>query len=78
MFSGAVLGNFKPCMACPGIPERMKAVFVTNEGVFGYNLTSDALTETALDECLESRIEIIASSINNDWEATLFTCIHQG
>ena len=58
--------------------ERMKAVFVTNEGVFGYNLTSDALTETALDECLESRIEIIASSINNDWEATLFTCIHQG
>jgi G3E family GTPase len=55
--------------------ERMKAVFITNEGVFGYNLTSDALTETALDECLESRIEIIASSINNDWEATLFTCI---
>jgi G3E family GTPase len=58
--------------------ERMKAVFITNEGVFGYNLTSDALTETALDECLESRIEIIASSINNDWEATLFSCIHQG
>ena len=40
---------------------RMKAVFITNEGLFGYNLTSDALTETALDTCMESCIEIIAT-----------------
>ena len=39
----------------------MKAVFITNEGLFGYNLTSDALTETALDTCMESCIEIIAT-----------------
>ncbi len=39
--------------------ERLKAVFITNEGVFGYNLTSDALTEVALSDCLESKIEIL-------------------
>jgi G3E family GTPase len=39
--------------------ERMKGVFITNEGLFGYNLTSDALTETVLDACMESRIEMI-------------------
>ncbi len=39
--------------------ERLKAVFITNNGVFGYNLTSDALTEVSLDECAESKIEIL-------------------
>lgn len=39
--------------------ERMKAVFITSEGIFGYNLTTDALIEIELDDCLESRIEII-------------------
>ncbi|MGB0450010.1 MAG: CobW family GTP-binding protein, partial [Porticoccaceae bacterium] len=37
--------------------ERMKAVFITECGVFGYNLTPDALTEIELDDCLESRVE---------------------
>lgn len=39
--------------------ERMKAVFYTDEGIFGYNLTWDALTEMEVDECSESRMEII-------------------
>ncbi len=55
--------------------ERMKAVFITKQGIFGYNLTNDALTEIALDDCPESRIEIIATQINEEWEAQLLACI---
>lgn len=57
------------------IAERMKAVFTTESGVFGYNLTPDALTEIELDDCVESRIEIIANNINNEWEEQLMDCI---
>lgn len=39
--------------------ERLKAVLITDEGVFGYNLVDDSLKEVVLDDCLESRIEII-------------------
>ena len=55
--------------------ERMKAVFITESGIFGYNLTRDALTEVALDECAESRIEIIAEQVDADWEETLTACL---
>lgn len=57
------------------IAERMKAVFITESGVFGYNLTSDALTEIELDDCLESRIEIITDQVSDSWEEQLFACI---
>ncbi len=39
--------------------ERLKAVLITNEGVFGYNLVDNLLTEVELDDCFESRIELI-------------------
>jgi G3E family GTPase len=55
--------------------ERMKAVFITDEGMFGYNLTADALTETVLDECLESRIEMIAGNLDDSLEAQLLACV---
>lgn len=55
--------------------ERMKAVFITEDGVFGYNLTSDALTEMELDDCIESRIEVIASDLDDRWEDQLFECM---
>lgn len=55
--------------------ERMKAVFITEKGVFGYNLTPDALTEIELDDCMESRIEIIATWADEAWEAQLVGCI---
>lgn len=54
--------------------ERMKGVFITDEGVFGYNLTPDTLTEIALDDCLESRIEIIADNLEDAWEKQLLDC----
>ena len=46
------------------VAERMKAVFITEDGIYGYNLTSDALTEIELDDCMESRIEMIASELS--------------
>jgi len=55
--------------------ERMKAVFITDSGVFSYNLTSNTLTEMELDECLESRIEIISESLNETLETALMACI---
>jgi len=55
--------------------ERLKAVFVTEQGVYGYNLANDTLTEIILSDCLESRIEIIATTINDIWEGQLLACI---
>lgn len=54
--------------------ERMKAVFLTEDGVFGYNLAGDGLTEIELDDCLESRIEIIATKTFENWEQQLLDC----
>jgi len=55
--------------------QRMKAVFITDNGVFGYNLTADVLTELALDDCLESRIEIIDVCVDEGLEEKLLACI---
>ncbi|MEG3754827.1 GTP-binding protein [Psychromonas arctica] len=56
--------------------ERMKAVLRTDNGTFGYNLTVDGLTETQLEECQESRIELIAEQLNISLiEQQLFNCI---
>jgi len=58
--------------------ERMKATFITNQGLFSYNLTSDSLTEQILNHCSESRIEIIDTQINEQWEKQLMGCIISG
>ena len=55
--------------------ERMKAVFITDVGVLGYNLTVDALTEIELDDCLESRIEMISDNLDDSLEAQLLACV---
>lgn len=55
--------------------ERMKAVFITQDGIFGYNQTSDGLSEAELDDCSESRIEVIATDINADLEDKLLACL---
>ena len=54
--------------------ERMKAVFITQSGIFGYNLTEDGLTECELDECNETRIEVIGQSLDSDLENQLLAC----
>jgi G3E family GTPase len=55
--------------------ERIKAVFITSTGVFGYNATPDALSEVELDDCLESCVEIISDEINDRLEARLLDCV---
>ncbi|MCL4113056.1 UNVERIFIED_CONTAM: hypothetical protein GTU68_049978, partial [Idotea baltica] len=53
--------------------ERVKAVFNTNRKIIGFNFDQDILTEVELDNCTESRIEIILESISNsnDWDEKL-------
>lgn len=53
----------------------MKAVFITPSGIFGYNLTEDGLTESELDECAETRIEVIGYQIDEDLECQLLKCM---
>ena len=55
--------------------ERMKAVFITINGVFGYNLSDSTLLEMELDDTGESRIEIISTDINENWEGSLLACL---
>jgi G3E family GTPase len=55
--------------------ERIKAVFITSSGVFGYNYTSDGLSEAELDDCLESRIEVIADKLYENLEDRLLECL---
>lgn len=57
------------------VAERMKAVFITDKGIYGYNLTRDALTEIELHDCLESRIEIIACELSERWEQELLAAL---
>ncbi|CCN48580.1 putative Cobalamin (vitamin B12) biosynthesis CobW-like [Vibrio nigripulchritudo MADA3029] len=56
--------------------ERMKAVFITESGIFGYNMTSDGLAEAELDDCYESRIELISTKIDESFESQLLGCVH--
>lgn len=57
--------------------ERIKGVFITESGVFGYNATQDGLTESPLDDCAESRVEWIATEIKPAWEQQLLACVEQ-
>ena len=57
------------------IIDRMKAVLITDNGVFGFNLTPDKFTESEFDECSESRIELISESIDESFEEGLLDCI---
>lgn len=59
--------------------ERIKAVVITADGVFGYNYAGDELIETELDDCLESLIEIIVLQSDDgtdfDREPQLLQCL---
>lgn len=55
--------------------ERMKGVFITESGIFSYNFAAGTLTETALDECLESRVEILAREVDASWQGELIACL---
>jgi len=55
--------------------DRAKAVFITDKGIYGYNLAGCTLSEIEIDDCAESRIEIIAEHIEADWETALLSCL---
>jgi len=56
--------------------ERLKAVVITDDGVFAYNRTRDSLTEQMLDDCLETRIEVISDQLDRAvLKQSLFNCL---
>ncbi len=55
--------------------ERLKAVFITDRGIFAFNHTREQRAQAELDDCLESRIEIIDPAIGQDWEQSLLACV---
>ena len=57
--------------------ERLKAVFITSEGIFGFNASDGALTEIELDDCFESRIEMIHANDVSINENEIFDCIEK-
>lgn len=57
--------------------ERLKAVLITEQGVFGFNKSGAVLTEIELDDALDSRIEIIHErEIDQDaWQDRLLSAV---
>jgi G3E family GTPase len=57
--------------------ERIKGIFITDQGIVAYNKADDVLTESQLDDCLDSRIECISSNKQSleNLEDALFDCI---
>lgn len=57
--------------------ERLKAVFITDEGIIAFNKADDVLTQMPLDECSDSRIELITrnKSLLEDFESKVLACL---
>jgi len=55
--------------------DRVKGVFQTDEGAFGYNIAGDSITQTELNDCQESRIEIISTQFSDEWGRQLLECV---
>lgn len=56
--------------------DRVKGVFITRQGIIGFNMVDDVLTEISLDDSMDSRIEIIAEDPArfNGLEKQLLAC----
>lgn len=57
--------------------ERVKGVFITDRGIAAYNKADEVLTETGLDDALDSRIECISADRTalETLEAALLDCV---
>ncbi|MDY6828882.1 MAG: GTP-binding protein [Pseudomonadota bacterium] len=57
--------------------ERVKGVFITDQGVIAYNKADHVLTETELDNCMDSRIECIGTNrrLFETLEEALLACV---
>lgn len=56
--------------------ERLKAVVITSDGILSFNLADGELSQRELNECLETRIEVIATDNNPKWDKQLNQCIN--
>lgn len=54
--------------------RRIKAIFIANDGVYGYNMADNVLTEIALDDAQESRIEFIGDHFDECLQTQLLSC----
>ena len=56
--------------------ERAKGVFITEEGVIGFNKADNILTSMPLNNSIDSRIELISEdeAIFREFEQTLLDC----
>ena len=55
--------------------DRIKAVLITEEGIVGFNVSGSAFSEVPIDDCLESRLEIISRESDPLWEQALLECV---
>ena len=55
--------------------DRIKAVLITDEGIVGFNGSGSAFSEVPIDDCLESRLEIISRESDRRWEQALLECV---
>lgn len=55
--------------------DRVKAVFITQEGILGCNKVGSELTLHELDEAMDSRIEIISGQMIEDITTSLLDCV---
>ena len=56
---------------------RLKAVVITRDGIFGYNLVDNMLTEKELNDTLESRVELIHTQLDEQWDQQLLDCLDE-
>jgi len=58
--------------------ERVKGVFITQQGIISFNVADDVLTEITLDNSMDSRIEVIAEDTSqfHGLEQQLLSCMH--
>lgn len=56
--------------------QRLKGYFITDKGIFSYNLSDQSLTELPIEEATESRVEYIDDQVldHNDFEQQLLAC----
>lgn len=57
--------------------DRVKGVFITNQGIVGFNMVDSVLTEITLDDSIDSRIEVISNDPTrfNGLEQQLLNCV---
>ncbi|MEL6722260.1 MAG: GTP-binding protein [Pseudomonadota bacterium] len=55
--------------------ERIKGVFNTDEGAFSYNIVGESITQAPLQNCPDSRIEVISRKISDEWGRQLLACV---